>query len=247
MKQQLKRFLSKSPLDYYRFLKNRISVKKNIRDKENVRNYLKENSIHKLQIGTGSNEKEGWLNTDLNPKSKNIVKLDASKHFPFDDNTFDFIYCEHIFEHLKFEESCNFLRETFRTLKPNGIIRISVPHLDFLIELYLNPTEKIHKDYNKWVTEKFYPYVSDFYKSKGIKEYSNIYQISQFFKKWGHQYIHTFESLQELLELHDFTNITRKEIGSSDFSELCDMEQHGTQITDRFNELESMVLEAQKK
>jgi hypothetical protein len=48
-----------------------------------IKNYFKFHQIRKLQIGSGRNTLEGWLNTDLNP-TKEIVFLDATKKLPFD-------------------------------------------------------------------------------------------------------------------------------------------------------------------
>jgi SAM-dependent methyltransferase len=48
----------------------------------------------------------------------------------FEDNTFDFVYSEHFFEHLFLEEAFELLKECYRILKPNGVIRISVPDAD---------------------------------------------------------------------------------------------------------------------
>ena len=48
----------------------------------------------------------------------------------FEDNTFDFIFSEHFFEHLFLDESVELLEECYRILKPHGVIRIVVPDAD---------------------------------------------------------------------------------------------------------------------
>lgn len=48
----------------------------------------------------------------------------------FEDNTFDFIYSEHVLEHFFLDEALDLLRECYRILKPNGVIRIVVPDAD---------------------------------------------------------------------------------------------------------------------
>ena len=45
-----------------------------------------------------------WLNCDISPLSKDVIFTDVSKRFPFDDNFFDYIYSEHMIEHITFEE-----------------------------------------------------------------------------------------------------------------------------------------------
>lgn len=48
----------------------------------------------------------------------------------FADNSFTFIFSEHFFEHLFFDEAAALLRECERVLKPGGIIRTVVPDAD---------------------------------------------------------------------------------------------------------------------
>jgi predicted SAM-dependent methyltransferase len=61
----------------------------------------------------------------------------------FEDNTFDFIYSEHFFEHLFLEEAFELLKECHRILKPNGIIRIVVPDADLRTYEKREPLSKI--------------------------------------------------------------------------------------------------------
>lgn len=52
---------------------------------------------------------------------------------PFDDASMDFIFSEHFFEHLFFNESIALFKECRRILKPNGVIRTVVPDADLRI------------------------------------------------------------------------------------------------------------------
>jgi hypothetical protein len=65
-----------------------------------LRIYLKSNQVKKLQIGAGPIALPGWLGTDLRPTSERVAFLDATRPFPFDDNTFDYIHSEHMIEHI---------------------------------------------------------------------------------------------------------------------------------------------------
>ena len=57
-----------------------------------------------LNLGCGPNILEGWLNTDIEPIDDRVVYLDAGKPFPFEDETFDFIFFRKspIYANLKF-------------------------------------------------------------------------------------------------------------------------------------------------
>ena len=239
MKEIIIKVLKKSPYDYFMYLKHHL--KRNSAD-EIIGKYLSNNKQPKLQIGCGTYTVEGWLNTDLNPCSDKVALLDASKKFPFNDNTFDFIFSEHIFEHLKFNDSCNMLSECFRVLKPNGIMRLATPTIEFLFEIYKNPELPLHEEYVKWVIGSINKDVANLFSY----DFHEIYVINNFYRDWGHQFLHNYDSLSELLKKFNFSNIQKREIGVSDFVEFSDMEKHGDVISDKFNKLETLVIEAKK-
>ncbi len=54
----------------------------------------------------------------------------SGERLKYNDNTFDFIFSEHFFEHLFMDEAVELLRECHRILKPHGVIRIVVPDAD---------------------------------------------------------------------------------------------------------------------
>lgn len=55
---------------------------------------------------------------------------------PFNDNSVNVIYCSHFLEHLNKNDGQNFLKECFRSLKKDGLLRIVVPDLDFAWAMY---------------------------------------------------------------------------------------------------------------
>jgi predicted SAM-dependent methyltransferase len=59
--------------------------------------------------------------------SEGTVFLDATTPFPFDCGTFDYIYCEHMIEHISWQKGQTMLRECHRVLKPRGVMRIATP------------------------------------------------------------------------------------------------------------------------
>jgi predicted SAM-dependent methyltransferase len=52
------------------------------------------------------------------------------------DNTYDLVYSSHVLEHFRRNETQLVLNEWVRILKPGGILRLSVPSLENLIEIY---------------------------------------------------------------------------------------------------------------
>jgi predicted SAM-dependent methyltransferase len=74
----------------------------------------------------------------------NIMKNNKFIHhkieygLPFPDNSIKYIYSSHMLEHLYKEDSKKFLKEVYRVLVKNGVVRICVPDLEYAFSLYKN-------------------------------------------------------------------------------------------------------------
>jgi len=73
----------------------------------------------------------------------NIILWDLRKGVPFNNNTFDVVYHSHLLEHIDKTNAPVFLKECFRVLKPNGIIRIAVPDLQSIINRYNSAVSRL--------------------------------------------------------------------------------------------------------
>ena len=62
--------------------------------------------------------------------------LDATQTFPLPDCSFDYIFSEHMIEHVTYQNGKRMILECYRVLKPGGLLRISTPDLSFLVDLY---------------------------------------------------------------------------------------------------------------
>lgn len=58
---------------------------------------------------------------------------------PFEDAIFGFVFSEHFFEHLFFDEAIALLRECWRILDSGGVIRTAVPDADLRVDLPPEP------------------------------------------------------------------------------------------------------------
>jgi predicted SAM-dependent methyltransferase len=185
-----------------------------------------------LHLGCGGNEIPGWLNTDLYPTSPSILSLDATKPFPFANDTFDYVFSEHMIEHIPYPAGCFMLRECFRVMKPGGTIRISTPDLRFVVDLYNCP----HDDYIRWATEQLIPWapVAD-----------RAFVVNNFFRDWGHQFIFDDRTLSASLRETGFINIARRELKESNVEALRGLENE-TRMPSGFLSLETLTLEANK-
>ncbi|MEO6508386.1 MAG: methyltransferase domain-containing protein [Patescibacteria group bacterium] len=201
-------------------------------------NYLKTHKIKKLQLGSASLGFKDWLNTDLEDRDEEILALDVTKKFPLKTSSIDYIFSEHLIEHVTFQEGQVMLKECFRVLKPGGVIRTATPNLKFLIELYT--TEKktaFQKRYIKWAVDA---------NLKGLGIYEDTFVINNFVRAWGHQFIYDVKILKLALQKAGFKNIIICKPGESEDPHLQNLESHGTIISKDFNNYETMVLEATK-
>lgn len=204
-----------------------------------IREYFDHHEITKLQIGSGMNLLPGWLNTDISiPVCKaGALYLDAGQPFPFPDNSFDYVYSEHLFEHLDHAQAVNMLKECRRVLKDTGTIRLVTPDFHFLVDLYLHPDTPVNKSYIKWSANGggHCPVIPE----------SPLYVINKFHTAWGHQIIYDQGALTDLMKECGYLNIRRYEIGKSDKEALRDVERHFHHMPYEFYELETMIFEAE--
>lgn len=80
-----------------------------------------------LNLGCGTDRKEGWVNLDYNPDYHPDVVHDFDVlPYPFENEQFERIYCSHVLEHVK--DLFGTLDELLRILKKGGVIHVRVPH-----------------------------------------------------------------------------------------------------------------------
>jgi hypothetical protein len=81
--------------------------------KKRIANYLANFSVRKLQLGAGANRLPGWLNsegfvsssfTHSRKNTGDYIFLDVCQPFPFQDNSVDYIFQEHVIEHLNYHQ-----------------------------------------------------------------------------------------------------------------------------------------------
>jgi YD repeat-containing protein len=72
-----------------------------------------------------------------------MIRWDLRRGIPFRENTFDVAYHSHLLEHIDREDAAAFLRECFRVLKPQGILRVVVPDLEMLAREYLGVVDNL--------------------------------------------------------------------------------------------------------
>lgn len=212
---------------------------------EAFRSYLMTPSSFKgLHLGCGSNILPGWLNTDKS-RTLGAEHLDASQRFPVEDETFDFVFAEHLFEHLSYEEGKHMLSECFRVLKKGGILRLSLPLLDFLTKLYENALSPQSQRYALWSLQHYAPQQYTDFANQG-KPVPVSLVVNNFMHLWGHRMLYDRTTLCALLQKAGFTEVRECAIGQSPCTDLCGLEHHGDVIPDWANAMETSCFEAIK-
>lgn len=71
--------------------------------------------------------------------SSSFVNYNLSRKgkLPFPDNSFDAVYSSHLLEHLEYYRALGLIAESFRVIKPGGIVRIALPDLEMLAKDYI--------------------------------------------------------------------------------------------------------------
>jgi predicted SAM-dependent methyltransferase len=138
--------------------------------------------IYKKGLGIKESEKEF---TNMMTKC-NFVQYDLRKGIPFVSDCADYIYNSHILEHFLKRDAERFMEECYRVLKKNGMIRICVPDLEYIFDLYKSGEKTESLSY-------FFDATSD----DDCGEFDR------------HKYLYDFEMLKKVLKAKGFRNIVR--------------------------------------
>jgi SAM-dependent methyltransferase len=93
-----------------------------------------------LQLGCGQKKMAGAVGIDFNPGSQADIIHDLNCFpYPFNDNEFDVVICEHILEHLN--NLVAVMTEIHRIGQPGAKVIVDVPHFSS-IHFWSDPTHK---------------------------------------------------------------------------------------------------------
>lgn len=95
-----------------------------------------EKGVTHLHLGCGEINHPKFINIDGRPASHVHFVRSIDNLSPFKSRSVDLIYASHCLEHFSHTQVSGVLTEWFRVLKSDGILRLSVPDFDCLIEIY---------------------------------------------------------------------------------------------------------------
>ncbi len=110
-----------------------------------------------LNIACGGRYHKDWINIDFHAESNHVTKVNILGGLPLSDNSMDVVYSSHFLEHLSQDQANFVLKESYRILNKDGIIRIVVPDLEDVCKEYLrvlglvSQNKKYEEEY-QWIT-----------------------------------------------------------------------------------------------
>jgi predicted SAM-dependent methyltransferase len=197
--------------------------------------YLRNVAEPKLQIGGGWHRLDGWLNTDLD-LVPGVMLMDATARFPFADGTFQFVYTEHMIEHVPYAGGAGMLRECYRVMRKGGTIRVTTPDLAAIVGLSGPRLSDVQRKYLVWFSRTFLP-------GESTPRAASV--INAHFRLWGHQFIYDEDTLANVLYSTGFSSVQRWRLKESDSPALRGLE-NTRRYTEGLLDFESMALEAKK-
>ena len=187
----------------------------------------------KLHLGCELNTPSGWINIDGSwgawlakyQRLRNFLRLsklfppllvkkdwnpdilvhDLRKSLSFPDNSVAAIYACHVLEHLYLTEAQKLLKECYRVMEPDGIIRIVVPDLRAIVLEYSEGKER--KTGSRLPrADRLNQQLS--FRSESPPIGSLIYKIYSVLKDFhSHKWMYDADSLSYHLKQAGFTNI----------------------------------------
>ena len=136
-------------------------------------------AVVKLNIGCGPAIKSGWLNIDIDPRLEGAIYMDATQPLALRDASVNFVYAEHMIEHVGLGDAIAMLRELHRVLRPGGMLRIATPEMDKIVGLKNGKLDARQEDYVRLSNTQF---GSEFERSS---PHNSCYSINRTFHEWG--------------------------------------------------------------
>lgn len=180
--------------------------------------------------------RDGWLASDLKPKNRGILFIDATQPLPFAGGSFSYVFAEHMIEHIEYDDGQNLIREIYRVLRPGGVVRIATPDLVRCASVVIEPLAPEARAYVDWSNDKFGNHVNG----------RASFVLNRLMRWWGHRFLYDQPTLRDLLTGAGFVAIEMQQIGQSRHSMLQGMEHHGDVISEQANRFETMIMEGTK-
>jgi len=161
----------------------------------------------KVNLGCGDHILPGWQNHDLL-----VDGTDITEPLPYDDDSVSYILAEHIIEHLDSKGALAMLDSCQRILRPGGVLRISVPALDKILEL----------------DGMYEQYLNILLGQEGLSTACRRDSVNLVLTQWEHKTWWNTGLLRAVLWARGFEQIKECHYGESEHEPLANIEGHST-------------------
>jgi len=156
----------------------------------------------KLHLGSGNLDLPGWINLDALPYPAVDRVVDLTRGLPY--SAASYIFAEHFIEHLAPDDALALLRECRKALAEDGVLRLSTPNLDWVMDTHYRP--------DKWASP-----------SAAVDE---CFGLNKAFHGWGHKFLFNRQTLEAFLREAGFAQTELFAYGESNDPELQHLERH---------------------
>ncbi len=161
----------------------------------------------RLHFGSAANRKPGWVNVDLLGDPVDLA-WDVTTPLPFETESVDAVFHEHLLEHLELRSGLAFLEECRRILRPHALIRIGVPDGERYARAYV--------DGDRAFLERGV--------RLGVPRPTDMLALEEIFYYEGHRTMYDFETLRLALRAAGFRAPERRGFGETALDACPDSE-----------------------
>ncbi|MFF4342518.1 class I SAM-dependent methyltransferase [Kitasatospora sp. NPDC001540] len=132
------------------------------------------------------------------------TSLDITQPLPFADRSVDWVYAEHLIEHVPLATAVHWLAEVRRVLRPGGLLRLTTPDLAAYVAGYLDDREQFFRRHRRRLrTMRVGPPMPE----------RRAFMLNQIFYHFGHRWIYDEAELRHVLDRAGYGGfaVTRRE------------------------------------
>jgi predicted SAM-dependent methyltransferase len=114
-----------------------------------------------------------------------FTRLDIGRPLPFEDGSVDWVYAEHLVEHVTLPVAIGWLAEVRRVLAPGGLLRLTTPDLRIYLEGYRDGDGFFAKHRRRLEVMRVGPPMPE----------RKAFMLNQIFYLYGHRWIYDLDEL----------------------------------------------------
>ena len=118
------------------------------------------------------------------------------KPLPFNDDSVDVAFHEHVLEHLTAYDGYLFLKECYRVLKPGGVLRVVCPDASRYMASYFDPDHQFLHDWREF-------------------EFTPMMEMQYEFYSFGHKAVYDYETIAFFCKTIGFSDVKHCQFGES--------------------------------